>query len=79
MSVNGKLTDEQKKKITEIAIETAYEDAMQNNDYLYNIVSQWVKKMNTQDQIYVISSDEDMLQHVLPFDPSTAKKWEEED
>lgn len=79
MSVNGKLTDEQKDTITEIAIEVVYEDALQDNDYLHSVVSQWVKKMNTQDQICVISSEKDMIQHFLPFDPSTSKKWKEKD
>jgi len=72
------LTEEQKEQILEQARETCMEDAQQDTSYLCSIVSQWIDNMSIDDQILAITSDADMLQVFLDFDPDTGKSWEDE-
>lgn len=79
MKISDKLTEEQKVEIRNIAICMAYEDAQQNTDYLYGIVTQWVEAKSIENQVGVISSDDDIIPDLLPFDPSTGENWEDDD
>jgi len=77
--ISDKLTDEQKHEIYTKALELVYEDAQQDTDYLYSIVQDWLKNMGTEGQLETISSDIDMLDEFLPFDPTTGEDWPEEE
>ena len=62
-------TDARRVEVSNTAIETCYEDAMQNSDYLRSIVEQWVRSFGYEDQLDIITNDRDMWAELLSFDP----------
>jgi hypothetical protein len=57
------------KQITDTLIECAHSDAQQDEEYLYYIVSEWAKRLSIEEQLYAISSEQDIVVDLLGFDP----------
>lgn len=71
------LTDEQKRAIGDVAKESVLNDADRSFGYLIGIIRQWIDGMSIEDQLSVISSDEETYRPILGFDPETGKEWDE--
>ena len=69
------LTQEQKDTIRQAAHDMAYEDALQNWDYLHGIIGHWLDTMSPIEQAEVCSNDRDLWPELFDFNPETGAEW----
>lgn len=75
----SKLTPKQIGQLRDEAKQVIFEDARQDDGYLWRLVDRYVDQTPAENLAELISSDPDCLRFYVDFDPETGKPWEDND
>lgn len=67
------LNDKQKQRIFDLTVELLHEDVKHDQNCLDRIIRKYVESKDIENQLTIISSDEDCQASLLGFDPSTGE------